>query len=160
CVLKIGAATTNVSTNAAGWIMSNDKSSGEVMIRSNTRLLRPASSATPAVSLAINPTSPVRAASATISATGPAGTAGFKVTERRSDIPHTNPGANAPSTATVTRPAAENAATFDQNWQGDLCASGTARMRFVTGAVVRTAGDTAVNVTLNALDPVEVKLDV
>jgi hypothetical protein len=160
CALKIGATSTNVSTTAAGWIMSNNKSAGEVMVRCDTRLLKTAAAATPAVTLAIAPTAPVRGSSATITATAPAGTAGFKVTEWKYDISHTNPATTTALTASVTRPATESPTTFDQNWQGDLCASGTVRMKFVTGAVVRASGDASVNATLTALDPVEVTLAV
>ena len=160
CVLKIGGVETNTSTSAAGWIMSNNRSAGEVMVRSNTALLKTAAATTPAVTLAIAPTSPVRGSSATITATPPAGTAGFKITEWKYDISHTNPATTTALTATVTRPATESPATFDQNWQGDLCASGTVRMKFGTGAVVRAAGDASINVTLTALDPVEVTLQV
>lgn len=160
CELKIGTTTTNVTTTSAGWIMSNDAATGEVMIRSNTLLLRPASSADPVVTLAISPSPPTRGSSATITPTIPAGAAAFKVTEWKYAIFHTNPGASSPSTANVVRPASESASTFDQNWQGEFCASGTVRMRFVTGAVVRTSGSAAVSATLVAVDPIEVTLAV
>jgi hypothetical protein len=159
-ILKIGAAESNVSTTAAGWIMSNDKSAGEVMIRSNALLLQTAGASPPAVTLAIAPASPVRGDAATVTVTAPAGTAGFKVTRWRYDISHTNSGAASPSTATVTRPASESPPTFDQNWQGEIGASGTARTSFVVGAVVRVSGDASVNVSLDALDPVEITLPV
>jgi hypothetical protein len=160
CILKIGSTESNVSTTAAGWIMSNDQSAGEAMIRSNTLLLQTAGATPPAVTLAIAPASPTRGDAATITVTAPIGTAGFKVTRWSYDISHTNPNAATPSTATVTRPAAESASTFDQNWQGEICASGTTRTSFVVGAVVRASGNASVNVSLDAVDPVEVTLAV
>jgi hypothetical protein len=164
CVLKIGGVDTNITTTAAGWIMSNNISAGEVMVRCNTALLKPAAAANPAATLAIAPNSPVtRGTNATITVTPPAGAAGFKVTEWKYDISHTNPGPAATAraaTATVTRPATESAGTFDQNWQGVICASGTVKTKFVVGAVVRASGDAAVSATLQAVDPVEVTLAV
>ncbi len=160
CILKIGAINANISTTAAGWIISNDSSAGEAMIRCDRFLLQTAGAATPAATLAISPAAPARGDVATITLNAPAGTAGLKATQWNYDISHTNPGAASPSTATVMRPAAEAPATFDQNWQGELCASGAARTRFVTGAIVRASGATRVNAALVARDPVEIALTV
>jgi hypothetical protein len=85
------------------------------------------------------------------------------VTEWKYDISHTNPGPAATAravTATVTRPATESATTFDQNWQGVICAAGTVKTKFVAGTVVRASGDTAVSAALQAVDPVEITLAV
>lgn len=162
CVLQVGTTSTNISSTNAGWIISNNKSSGAVTIRADTKLLKTATAATPTATLAVTPAAPVRGASATLAMAAPNGAVGFKVTEWKYDVSHLNPvsSSSTPSTATITRPVTESPATFDQNWQGEMCASGTARVKFVVGATVRAAGDAAVAATLTALDPVEVTLAV
>ncbi|MEM9224039.1 MAG: hypothetical protein AAGB11_16785 [Pseudomonadota bacterium] len=160
CVLQIGGTSTNLSTTASGLLISNDPTPGEVLVRCDTLLLRTAGGTNPSVTLSTTPQTPVRGSSATIEPNVPPATKGFKVTKWEYDISHTNPGNGSAQTANVVRPGNEDASNFDRHWRGEFCASGTARMHFVAGAVVRAAGNGAVNVTLNAVDPVEVTLDV
>jgi hypothetical protein len=160
CVLTVGTTDTNVTATGTGWIISNDKTQGQVMIRSNTRSISLPMAVAPKVKLAITPASPVRGASSTLAINAPAGTVGLKVTEWRYTLSHTNQGSATALTATITRPATESVATFDQNWQGEICASGTAQVSFVTGVAVRASGSSPVAATVIAADPVQLTLAV
>jgi hypothetical protein len=92
----------------------------------------------------------------TVTITPPTGAVGFKVTEWKCQLSFTNPGNSTPISATITRPATESPATFNQSWEGDAAAPSTARVKFVVGATVRASGNSAVAATLTAQDPVEV----
>lgn len=156
CTLGVGASNTNVTTTRAGWIISNDQSSGAVTLSSATKLLKAAAATTPQATLTVSPSPAVRDSSVTITVGPPSGAVGFKVTEWKCQLSFTNPGNPTPVSATITRPASESPATFSQNWQGDVCAPSTARVKFVVGATVRASGNAAVSATLSAQDPEEV----
>ncbi len=160
CKLKVGSTESNVTTTPAGWVISNDTASGEVTVSSARFVLQATGAAAAAVTMSIAPSPPIRGASATVAFNIPAGVRAFKATEWKYEVSHTNPGATSALTATVRRPATEAAATFDQNWAGEMACSGVAKAKFVAGAVVRASGDAVVNVTLEAVDPIEVTLDV
>jgi hypothetical protein len=160
CELAIGSQTTNVTTSRGGWIWSNNRGAGAVTLRCDSRLLKAVGGANPQATLAVNPSPPVRGGQATITVTPPSGAFGFRVTQWLYEISHTNPGAAAASTSTVTRPASESSSTFHQSWAGTLCASGTPKARFVVGLTLRTAGSAGVSQTVIALDPLEAALAV
>jgi hypothetical protein len=160
CVLTVGTAGTNVTSTAAGWIISNDQTAGAVLIRSARFTLQTSGAAAPAVTLTISPSPLVRAASATIAVNAPTTVVGLKVTQWKYAVSHTNPGATTNLTATITRPAAEDASTFDQKWAGDMCCSGDATASVAVGASVRASGAAAVNVALDAVDPTDITLAV
>ena len=160
CVLAVGAQTSNATSTSGGWIWSNDHRDGAVTLRADEKLIKPSGAANPTANLAVNPAPPTRGSQATISIDPPSGAVGFKVTEWKYEISHTNPGSPTASTATVTRPANESSSTFDQSWEGTLCASGTVKAKFVVGATLRTSGAAAVSATVLAVDPVESTLAV
>lgn len=159
CTLTVGTTSTSVKTTTGGWITANDQSTGAVTLVAAGKLLR-VGATSPAAKLSCTPAAPTRGDSATIAISAPTGTVGLKVTQWQCDVSHTNPAATAASTANIVRPATESPNTFDQNWQGVLCASGTIRAKFTTGVSLRTAGNAALAATVTAVDPVEVTLDV
>lgn len=161
CTVTVGSSTpTTITTDKQGLLVSSDQSAGAVTIEVPGKLIKLSSNATPTATLDVTPKPPVRGSTATISITPPTGAIGFKVTEWSYNISHTNPGSSSASTATVTRPASESASTFSQQWQGTMCASGKAIAKFIVGETVRASGNTAVNVTVTALDPVQASLDI
>ena len=156
CTLGVGTTNTNVTTTRAGWIISNDQSSGAVTLSSATKLLKAAAATTPAATLAVSPSPAVRDSKVTVTITPPASAVGFKVTEWKCQLSFTNPGSSTPISATITRPATESPATFNQSWEGDAAAPSTARVKFVVGATVRASGNSSVSATLSADNPAEV----
>jgi hypothetical protein len=156
CTLEVGGTSTSVTTTSGGWIISNDQTAGAVVLKSNTKLLKLNTATTPQATLTVNPSPATRGATATITINPPTGAVGFKVTEWKCQLSFRNPGATAVTSADIIRPATESASTFDQNWQGEVCAPGTAKVKFVVGASLRSSGSTAVSATVTALDPVEV----
>jgi len=161
CIVTVGSSTPKtITTDNHGFIFSSDQTAGAVTIEAPSKLIKLSSNATPTATLAVSPKPPVRGSAATITITPPAGAIGFKVTEWSYKISHTNPGGSSASTGTVTRPASENASTFDQQWQGTMSSSGKAVAKFVVGETVRASGNGAVNVTVTVLDPAETSLDI
>lgn len=160
CELTIGTRTSAVTTTRSGVVWSNTRTAGAVTLRSDTKLLKSSGSADPQVTLGVNPTSITRGAQAAIAPHAPAATVGLKITEWQYEIAHSNPDSATALTATVTRPASENPSTFAQRWEGILCASGTAKAKFVVGVSLRASGATAIAATVEAKDPVETSLAV
>lgn len=156
CTLGVGATNTNLTTSRAGWIISNDQSTGAVTVSSATKLLKAAAATTPAATLTVNPSPAVRDSKVTVTVNPPTGAVGFKVTEWKCQLSFTNPGNSTPISAMITRPATESPATFNQSWEGEAAVPSTARVKFVVGATVRASGNAAVAVTLSAQDPAEV----
>ncbi len=163
CVLGIGTTTSNLTTTSTGWVWSNDRSVGVVTLshrptqRDNTKLLKTSGAADPQASLSVTPTPLTRGNQAAIAIRAPANVVGFRLAEWEYEISHENPGLGT-VTATVTRPENENPGTWDQRWEGEMCASGTVTAKFCVGVRVRAAGATAVSVTVVAADPVEANL--
>jgi hypothetical protein len=161
CTVTVGSSTPKtITTDNHGFLFSSDQSAGAVTVEASGKLVKLSSNATPNATLAVTPKPPVRGSAATITITAPTGAIGFKVIEWSYNISHTNPGSSSASTGTVKRPASENPSTFDQQWQGTMCASGKAVAKFIVGETVRASGNGAVNVTVTALDPVEASLDI
>ncbi len=152
CRLTIGTTTTSVTTGSTGWILSNDQSSGAITLSTANRLLRLSTGTAPAATLAVA-TSPVtRGSTARINISVPSGVVNLHVTDWRYAISDTNPDSHA-VTGTVIRPATEAAGTFDQFWEGVMCASGTVTALFVTGVTLRSAGAASVLAPVVAMDP-------
>lgn len=163
CTLTVGANEAKITSSTQGFVVSADRSSGSVTIKTATKLVKLAADQIPIVDLDVTPTPVVRGSKARIfvsTINQMPGTISFKVTEWSYDISHTNPGSSSPSTATVKRSAKEDPANVDKDWQGVLCTSGTAKVKFVTGRTLRDSGDSAVNATVTAIDPVDTKLDI
>ncbi|MCP5115792.1 MAG: hypothetical protein GY953_33605, partial [bacterium] len=139
CKLTVGASSSNVTTSAGGFIVSNNSAAGAVTVSSQSKALRSSTGAAPNATLSLAATPATRGATARIRAAAPAGAIDFHITEWRYTLSHNNPDGTA-QTATVTRPANENATTFQQFWEGVLSASGSVSVRFVTGASVRATG--------------------
>lgn len=154
CVLTIGSTSRNVTSNANGWVLSADRTDGQLTLRADTRLLKRDGDPNPTAPLTAAPAAPTRGDAVTVTVAPPTGAVGFKAREWHYDLDHTNPGAAA-ATADIRRPATESPGTFDQNWQGTVCASGRVRLLFVLGLSLRASGAAAVAANLTALDPVE-----
>jgi hypothetical protein len=166
CILSVAANEAKIASSAQGFVVSADRSPGAVTIKAAAKLIKFPADRTSIAELDITPSPPdplVRGSKARIfvsTVNQVPGTIGFKATEWSYDISHKNPGSSSSSTATIKRSAKEDPASFDKDWEGILCASGTARMKFVTGRTMRDSGDAAVNTTVTALDPVEAKLEI
>jgi hypothetical protein len=165
CVLGVGTATSNVTTNARGWIWSNDRSAGEVTLshrpsrREDTKLLKTSGGADPQANLSVAPAPLNRGSQGTITIRAPANAVGFRLAKWEFRISHVNPGLGS-VTATVARPETEAPSTWDQRWEGVMCASGAVTAKFCVGVKVRATGAAAVSTTVIAADPVEANLNV
>src|SRR5262249_43449796 len=160
CTLTIAGTDTVLTTDANGWITSNSTAAGAVTLRIRDKLVQLAAATTPTPTLTLTPASPTRGDTGKLEITAPASAVHFKVTDWTFVISHSNPGDTTPSTATVTRPARESAQTFDQSWEGMLCASGKAKVKWLAGVTLRGVGDSPISTKVTATDPAEVTLDV
>jgi hypothetical protein len=140
--------------------MSNDRTVGAVTLKSDTKMLLASGSTAPAVSITRPAGNITRGDTKRFTVTAPAGVTGAHVTRWRYVLSHTNPGSAAALTATIDRPATEDAANADSFWEGAMCASGNLSINFVAPATVRIAGDTSVAATVSVSDPAITTLDV
>jgi len=150
CTLTIGTATSSVTSSRTGFIWSNDRTAGAVTLKSDTKMLIASGSTAPAVSITRPAGNITRGDTKRFTVTAPAGVTGVHVTRWRYVLSHTNPGSAAALTATIDRPATEDAANADSFWEGAMCASGNLSINFVAPATVRIAGDTSVAATILA----------
>ena len=151
------ASTTSVTSNPRGWIFASDRSDGQFTLNSTTHLLKQTADPVPQATLALAPTSPVvvRGALGAIRIALPSSAVGTRVIEWRCEVNHTNPGAAAGSVATIRRPERESQSTFDQSWEGVLCASGVVTTLFVVGVTLRNSGSSPVSAVVHALPPAQ-----
>lgn len=160
CTLTIGTASSSVTSSRSGFIWSNDHTVGAVTLKSDTRMLLASGSTAPAVSIT-GPTGNItRGDTKRFTVTAPAGVTGVHVTRWRYVLSHRNPGATAALTATIDRPATEDAANADSFWEGVMCASGNLSINFVAPATVRIAGGTSVAARVSVSNPAITSLDV
>ena len=152
CSLTVGTNKTSVTTTPGGWVTSNDTSSGVVTLSSATKLIKVKGAADPAVTLTF-PAKITRGDNVKFTVNPPATLVDFKVTEWVYVASHSNPGAKTAATATIKRPATETTATFNQFWEGIMCASGSLSAHFVCGASLRTSGSSAVAAEVTASAP-------
>jgi hypothetical protein len=160
CTLTIGTATSSVTSSRTGFIWSNDRTAGAVTLKSDTKMLIASGSTAPAVSITRPAGNITRGDTKRFTVTAPAGVTGVHVTRWRYVLSHTNPGSAAALTATIDRPATEDAANADSFWEGVMCASGNLSISFVAPATVRIAGGTSVAATVSVSDPATATLDV
>ncbi len=160
CSLTIGTTTSSVTSGRSGFIVSNDRTAGAVTLKSDTKMLLASGSTAPAVSITRPAGNITRGDSKRFTVTAPAGFTGVHVTRWRYVLSQTNPGSAAALTATIDRPATEDAANVDSFWEGVMCASGNLSINFVVPVTVRISGNTSVAATVSVSDPVTTTLDV